>query len=120
MQIKLKSNKIDIPFVNDEGETLLTLYFDKTDENYKKIMDLRETIYDLQKETTDADKDIEDTKAYVKRIFDTILGDGSFDKVYEINPSVTTITSYTFNIVDGILEDMTRDMRSDVLNKYLK
>ena len=56
----------------------------------------------------------------VKKAYEAILGEGSFDKIYEINPSITIMTGYLAQITEGILIEILDDMKMDAFNKYVK
>lgn len=115
--IKLKKNQIEIPFVDEEGKTLLTLHFDKTDKNIERFFKAKDDV--LNADITEKE-DYADSIELVKRSYTAILGEGTFEQVYEINPSMTICLSYLLDIADGILENLMQDMRTDKINKYLK
>lgn len=117
--IKLKKNQIEIPFVDEEGETVLTLHFDKTDKNIDRFFKAKDEVFGLDKEIGDT-AEYSDSIEIVKKSYDAILGEGTFEKVYKINPSMPICLSYLLDIADGILENLMQDMRTEKINKYIK
>ena len=117
--ILIQTNKIEIPFNDSEGNTLLTLYFDKSDKNIQRFYDQYEEIQKLSAEMTE--NNVDEAKDYLKQVFDAILGEGSFDKVYDINPSIIVVAAYLLQIVEGIYQELqsTSGAGQDVLKKYL-
>lgn len=123
--IKLRKNLIDIPFENENGETILLLHFDRTDDNVKRLYESFET---LQKklaafeaiEKEGKDPDFDEQKKFVKETCDSILGAGAFDKIYKLNPSVIIVASYLYQIAIGIKEELEEEDLKTVESKYLK
>lgn len=117
--ILIQTNKIEIPFNDKDGKTVLTLYFDKSDKNIQRFYDQYEEIQKLSAEMTE--NNVDEAKDYLKQVFDAILGEGSFDKVYDINPSIIVVAAYLLQIVEGIYQELqsTSGAGQDVLKKYL-
>lgn len=117
--ILIQTNKIEIPFNDKDGNTVLTLYFDKSDKNIQRFYDQYEEIQKLSAEVTE--NNVDEAKDYLKQVFDAILGEGSFDKVYDINPSIIVVAAYLLQIVEGIYQELqsTSGAGEDILNRYL-
>lgn len=116
--IQTRPTVLEIPFVNDKDEEVLRLYFDRSDENvnhfYSLIPDMEKRIKEL-----DENPDIEfDTKEFMRNIADSFLGEGSFDKIYEINNSTFTAAKYVYQIAIGIKEEFEEEDKRAVFNKY--
>lgn len=123
--ILLKSNKIEIPFQDDNGNVVLTLWFDKGDEPLKriekefdKIKKTEETMKGEEFETIDAA--LEKGKESIKQAADSLFGAGSFEKLYELNPSIYVVADYVYQIAIGIKEELESETLNDVEQKYLK
>lgn len=99
MAIKIQTKKTSIPV--ELGD--LKFGFDVTDESIKKF---RENAIEIQKELAvldiNDDNALDVTKDILKRGYDLILGDGAFDKVYEMSPSVVIVMDYFVQIIEGI------------------
>lgn len=114
--IQLRKNLIEIPFQNDKGEVELTLYFDKSDENIKRLHKSINELNDLKDIKED---DFDEAKKVIKKITDSIFGNGSFDKLYELNPSIQIIGVYLYQIAIGIKEEFEEEDLKDIERKYL-
>lgn len=119
--IQLVTNTIEIPFEKD-GEVLFTLYFDRTDENKKR---LRKAFKKLEGKTEVFEKKGEEDTAldegisFVKDVANKLLGEGSFEKMYEINPSFEIVAKYLYLIMIGIKEEFEVEDLKAVESKYL-
>ncbi len=123
--ILLKSNKIEIPFQDANGNVVLTLWFDKGDEPLKRIEKefekLKETEEFLEsKEPVSVDDTFEKGKESIKQAADSLFGDSSFEKLYELNPSIYVVAHYIYQIAIGIKEELESETLKDVEQKYLK
>jgi hypothetical protein len=49
-----------------------------------------------------------------------MLGEGSYEKMYKLNPSVVIITQYLYMIALGIKEELESEDLKAVESKYLK
>jgi hypothetical protein len=118
--IQLKRNIIDIPFQDDEGKTVLTLQFDRSDEHVKEFhelfSDLEGRVSKLEKNGNDWDE----SEKVIKEIADAMLGEGSYEKMYKLNPSVVIITQYLYMIALAIKEELESEDLKAVESKYLK
>ena len=104
MAIRIQTEKPVIPI--ELGD--LKFEFDVSDESVKKF---REDATKVQKELTnitveDEDKALELTKDVLKRGYDLILGEGAFEKVYNLSPSVLITMKYLEQIVEGIAAEL--------------
>lgn len=118
--IKLQSNFIEFPFENTDGKTVLTLKFDKSDENIKK---LEKTITQFEKEEdklmAKENATFEDGKKLFKKSIDSVFGEGSFDAMFALSPSTLVIKEYFAQMVDGIFNEINNDNAQKKLDKYL-
>ena len=123
--ILLKSNKIEIPFQDSNGNVVLTLWFDKGDEPLKKLEKEFEKIKETQKELEivgddDFESSFDKSKESIKQATDVLFGIGSFEKLYDLNPSISIVADYVYQIAIGIKEELESETLKDVENKYLK
>lgn len=123
--IQIKSNKIEIPFQDADENVVMTLWFDKGDEplkrlekEFEKIQKIEKTYKGNEYETIDAA--LEKGKESIKRVADSLFGEGSFDKLYELNPSIYVVTDYIYQIAIGIKEELEAETIKDVEKQYLK
>lgn len=119
--IKLQSNFIEFPFENEKGEVVLTLKFDKSDENFKQL----EKTYDelnkkMGKINEQEESEVEQGKEILKEAVDQIFGEGSFDKMYQLSPSILLVFKYLVQMVEGIYQEINIDKDTELLKKYLK
>lgn len=119
--IQLVTNTIDIPFEKD-GKILFTLHFDRTDKNKKRLQksfkELEEKMNELEKKGED-EVTIDEGVAFLKDTADKLLGVGSFDKMYEVNPSFEIVAKYLYLIMIGIKEEFEDEDLKAVESKYL-
>lgn len=119
--IQLKKTVIDIPFVNSSGEEVLMLHFDRSQENIEKFDDvfkeLSDKIEQLEKQDDVTWREAED---FVRSAMDSTLGEGAYDKVFEISPSINLVTTYFYQIAIGIKEELEAEDIEAIESKYLK
>lgn len=120
--IKLVKNTIDIPFVDENDKVIYTLSFDRTDENTKK---LRKAMKELRGKIEEFD-DMEETEEneekavlFLKETADSLLGEGSFDKMYKVNPFVYAVARYLYQAMIIIKEETEEEDLKAVESKYL-
>lgn len=118
--IKLQSNFIEFPFEDDKGNVLLTLKFDKSDENIEKLENsIGKFESEKQRLSTEGQQSFEDGKKVFKEIVDSVFGDGSFDKMYELSPSTINVLKYFTQMAEGIFAEINVDKDTEKFNKYL-
>lgn len=117
MAIKIQTQTTQIPI--EIGE--VTLHFDMSDENIDKLFRAQET---FEKDIAKVDKDdIEGLKEILRKTYDLLLGEGSFDKVYTLSPSVVILTQYFWSIYEGIVEEVEKragKTKMQKVEKYLQ
>lgn len=121
--VKLKSKDIIIPFEDTNGEIVLELSFKRDD---SILVEIIESIEEVTKKFESYEKSEEFTyetaKERVKEAIDTWLGDGVFDKLFNLSPSVTMVIDLVSEIVIILGEELgniTRQKQQKI-NKYLK
>lgn len=118
--IQLRSNFIDAGFKDSDGNIAFTIRFDRTDENIERLMNFEKEFEENNKEFNEETATREEKKEYVKNVVDSLLEKGSFDKLYNFNPSLEIVMNYLFEIVVGIKEDLEAENLKALENKYLK
>src|SRR5690625_795051 len=105
MAIRINTEKPHIPV--EFGD--LTFKFDISDDSIKKY---RENSLKIQKELENMkidendDKAIDEIRKVLKKGYDLMLGEGTFDKVYKVVPSVVMLMGYFEQIATGIGEEL--------------
>lgn len=123
MAIKIQAKKTEIPV--EIGE--LKFAFDVSDES---IQNFREEALRIQKEFHEIGPDVDDEKALeqakniLKHGFDMMLGEGSFEKIYELSPSVMICAQYFAQIVQGIEVELQNmgfsESQQEIAQKYIR
>lgn len=114
MAIKIQTKTHVIPI--EIGD--VKLGFDMSDENLQKLFDAE---HDIMKKIDEVDKnDFEGQKEAIKEIIDALLGDGSFDKLYKLSPSVFIVVEYFMQIAQGLKEEVNKRLGNDNLSKAQK
>lgn len=117
MAIKIQVEKPVIPI--ELGK--LKFEFDITDENIERF---KEGADKVQKEFESiVGDDLDASKAALKKGFDYILGEGTFDKIYDMSPSVVIVMNYFKAVTEGIgneLDKRTGNTAQQKAQKYIK
>ena len=108
MAIKIQTKQTSIPVVLGD----LTFHFDVTDES---LANFRKNAEEVKKELEEGLKDIDESneekameqiKDILRRGYSVVLGEDSFDKIYEMSPSVFVVMEYFVQIIEGIEEEI--------------
>lgn len=123
MAIKIQTKKTEIPI--EIGE--LKFAFDVSDES---IQNFREEALRIQKEfheigpDVDDEKALEQAKAVLKKGFDMMLGEGAFEKIYKLSPSVVICAQYFSQLVQGIEVELQNmgfsESQQEIAQKYIR
>lgn len=123
MAIKIQTKQTGIPI--EIGEH--TFYFDTSDEsianfhnNYEKVM---KDLDSINVEGANIPETLEASKGVLKKGFDLFLGEGAFEKIYKMSPSVTIIMQYFVQIAEGIEEELNERVgvsQQEKAKKYAK
>lgn len=103
--IKIQEQKPEIPV--EIGA--LEFSFSVTDES---VLRFRRNAVKIQQELekveieTDEEKALEQAKKALKKGFDLILGDGAFEKIYEMTPSVPFLMNYFEQLSGGLHQEL--------------
>lgn len=117
MAIKIQTQDTFIPV--EIGD--LTLKFDVSDDSLvtlrKKIDNIQKMSENINTKGDDAEV-LESVKDVIRTAYDDVFGEGTYDKVYEISPSVIITTQYFLDIGQGIGREM--DERGLTLSSHEK
>lgn len=127
--INLKKPQIEIPF-EDDGKPLFKLYVDRTDETLLKINEVQDmleersnkVIEDAMQGSGTGEELIERAKGVQRDAYDTLLGEGAFDKVYAVVGSIEEMSAILLVVCEHIKDEIQKN-RSEVdkrIAKYLK
>ena len=126
--INLTKPQIEIPF-EDNGKPLFSLFVDRSDETLLKIGKVQKKLEDRSNELIDdamksvgSDEElIERAKDVQREAYDTLLGEGSFDKVYKVVGAIEQMSAVLLTICEGIKNEIQseRTAVNNRINKYL-
>lgn len=119
--INIRKPHIDIEFKDDEGNVVLAFKFDKSDDAQQRILDVQnEVMASLSKAELDEEYTIKKLNKDIERAFDSLLGEGSFNKLYELSPSWEIMIYYFVEICGAIAEEThtSFDEMNVALEKY--
>lgn len=122
MAIKIQTKKTEIPV--EIGD--LEFAFDTSDESIKKFrkeaLKVQEEFHSIGADV-DSDTAVEEAKKALKRGFDMMLGEGAFEKVYDLSPSVMTCMQYFIQLAEGIEQELQNmglsESQAELAKKYL-
>ena len=126
--INLTKPQIEIPF-EDEGKPLFSLFVDRSDDTLLKIGKVQKDLEERSNELIDdamkgigSDEELIDRAKGVQReAYDTLLGKGSFDKVYKVVGAIEQMSAVLLTICEGIKIEIQseRTAVNNRINKYL-
>lgn len=119
MAIRIEEQKPEIPV--EIGE--LKFSFKVTDEavlNFRKeSLRLKEELEKIQAAEED-ETNVEKVRELLRQGFDAFLGEGAFEKIYEMSPSVMVVSRYFTQLVLGISDAIERMGADKALEKRAK
>ena len=116
--IKVRPTIINIPFVDEQGNELLVLHFDRSDENVNNFKNIIPKLEEKIKEIDENPETDIDEKEFMTELTDSFLGTGAFEQICSINNSVFTASKYVFQIAIGIKEEIEEEDKRAVFDKY--
>nr|WP_072513821.1 hypothetical protein [Ndongobacter massiliensis] len=116
-KIRLQSNVIEIPLADEKDEVVYTFRFDKRDENVKRFDKALSEMGDLEEKMKGAG-DYESARSFTKKNIDFVFGEGTFDALYKINPSLSIVSAY-FLMACQYIRDELDVTREETLAKYI-
>lgn len=118
--IKLVTTKIEIPFLDKDGKEALKLYFDRSDENVERLYTNFESLKERAEEHQNSNEEsLASMREFLKDTTDSMLGEGSFDLIYDLTPSLNIIAVYLYQIAIGIKEELESEQLEALEEKYL-
>lgn len=121
--IKIRQNYIPVLFEDDNGELKHELRFYKTDDNIERLTKIGPTIEklqkDIQKNEENGNVTLKQAKKLLKESMNGIFGEGSFEKLYKINPSVFIVVEYYILAIGAVVEELDEIGNTAELEKYL-
>lgn len=116
--IKVRPTIIDIPFIDADGNEVLRLQFDRSDQTANKFFDSIPEIEE-QIRTIEQDPNADfDECSLMGKLVDSVLGGGAFGKLRALNESTFMAAKYFLQIVIGIKEEMENEDKQAVFDKY--
>lgn len=103
----------------------LKFEFDTSDESIQAFRQIATTFQgELEKVETAEGDEFEKAKDILRRGFDLMLGEGSFEKIYEQTPSVLSVTKYFVQLTQSITEQINKmglsESQQQKAQKYVK
>jgi len=106
MAIRIQTERPEIPI--EIGE--LRFSFDLSDESIKRFReDAKQVVEELQSISLADEKDetvFERATEILRRGYDVMLGEGAFDKIYKLSPSLIVLMDYFRQIAEGIEREL--------------
>ena len=118
--IQLRNTQLRIPFTDENGEEKAVLHFDRSDENIKRIMNFEQEFEEITKDFKGKEDNLDAQKEVLEKVYDSLLEEGAFSKLYEINKSTIVLSVYLLQIAIGIKEELEAEDLKAVEAKYLK
>lgn len=126
--LKTQVNKIELT-IDDE-----VFYFLVTDERSKGFekfsKDMRASMLKLSAELKNGEDSLEtkinNTNAEMEKVFDYLLGEGSYKRIYQKAPSVFSMVSLLIDILDAIKDELDNldkaeaNKKDQLMQKYRK
>lgn len=89
----------------------LKFNIDIMDDNYSRFSEVFSTFLDDMSKLSETEADdMELIKEKQKKVFDTLLGEGAFKKLYELTPSLVVITGILTQIVEHLEEEISKKL----------
>lgn len=118
-QIKLKKNYINLDLVDENNNVVEVIKFNKTDENIDKFWNKYKDVSPIEADEIEK-QGLEGAKNYLKEIMDDLFEEGTFDRLYKINPSILILSAYFVEFTIAIRNELEEESRADITAKYLK
>ena len=119
--IKIKKAVLEIPFVDDDGNEIVKFEFDKSDDSAERVARVKEELMEsVAKAENDENYNLDKLSVDMKKAFDSLLGEGAYDKLYELSPSWEIMIFYFIQVCQAIGESTTSglDEMNEAIEKY--
>ena len=99
--IYIKKAVIEIPLVDESGKTVHTIKFNKTDNNIERVESMRNQVLKDINALTEKSEDeltLDEVKKAIRNMIDGLIGEGTFNKLYELSPALDIVVYYFVEI----------------------
>jgi len=118
MAIRIEEKKAEIPVEIGELKFSFKVTDDAVLDFRKNSLAVMEELKGLQIKPDEEDETImEKVKEVLQKGFDTILGEGAFEKIYDMTPSVFLLMRYFEQLATGLAEELKNMGALEVLNQ---
>ena len=118
MAIRIEEKKAEIPVEIGELKFSFKVTDDAVLDFRKNSLAVMEDLKGLQIKPDEEDETImEKVKEVLQKGFDTILGEGAFEKIYDMTPSVFLLMRYFEQLAAGLAEELKNMGALEVLNQ---
>lgn len=119
--IQLDKTTIDIQLASPDGKEKLIIQFDTSDENIKHLYNEFESIEKVKRKDVpkDVPEGLELRKNELRQTIDLFFGEGTFEKVYVLLPSISKIDKFFVQVVAAIAEELELKDFKNFEEKYL-
>lgn len=118
MAIRIEEKKAEIPVEIGELKFSFKVTDDAVLDFRKNSLAVMEELKGLQIKPDEEDETImEKVKEVLQKGFDTILGEGAFEKIYDMTPSVFLLMRYFEQLATGLAEELKELGALEVLNQ---
>jgi len=116
--IRIEEKKAEIPVEIGELKFSFKVTDDAVLDFRKNSLAVMEDLKGLQIKPDEEDETImEKVKEVLQKGFDTILGEGAFEKIYDMTPSVFLLMRYFEQLAAGLAEELKNMGALEVLNQ---
>jgi len=105
----------------------IELKFDVSDnaveEMFRKFKEVDKTIEEIDKANLKDEEAFKENRRLLQEAYDSLFGEGSYDKVYKLSPSLLITREYLSQIMEGIFKELEERGHLDdkkQVAKYLK
>jgi len=118
MAIRIEEKKAEIPVEIGELKFSFKVTDDAVLDFRKNSLAVMEELKGFQIKPDEEDETImEKVKEILRKGFDTILGEGAFEKIYDMTPSVFLLMRYFEQLAAGLAEELKNMGALEVLNQ---
>ena len=122
-QITIKKAYVPIDFVDDDGNIIESFRFDKSDDAAQRIIDVQNSVSaSFAKAENDEDYSLDKLHVDLGKAVDSLLGEGSYEKLYDMSPSWEIMLHYFVAICTSIAEETNTNLSemNNAIDKYTK
>lgn len=105
MAINIKKQETAIPVIVGDIELEFIFTDDSMTKVRKELLKTQKKIGRIEGEDWD-DKEIDKAKTILTEAMDSMFGDGAFEQLYKMTPSVIVVLDYFRLMVEGVTEEL--------------